>query len=217
VVAGLEVVQLIHVLTAAAEKKKMRESRARTVWVRYPEPSRKKILQPSSLQKPNPECFVCGARTARVALKGLAEWKIAAFAKSCVQGGLGAHRPAVYFNGSCIYDPEYPEASEEATEEGLHPEWTLAEWGLSSGSLLQVEDEGQGFSCNLVINDDPELNEEQFPAGFQVTATAGTADSNAASEDAAPAKEEGGQKRKAEAPADEPASKKAAEPVLELD
>mmetsp|Transcript_98564 Transcript_98564/g.306965 ORF Transcript_98564/g.306965 Transcript_98564/m.306965 type:complete len:584 (+) Transcript_98564:60-1811(+) len=170
IVAGLEVVQLIHVLMAMRQGKKLRESRARTVWVRYPEPSRKKILQPSTLQRPNPECFVCGARTARVALRGLAEWKIGAFAKSCIQGSLGAHRPALYFNGSCIYDPEYPEPSEEATEEGLHPEWTLEQWGLGSGSLLQVEDEGQGFSCNLVLNEDAELSEEQFPAGFRVDA-----------------------------------------------
>jgi ubiquitin-like 1-activating enzyme E1 B len=168
IVAGLEVVQLIHVL-AAGDKQIRKESSARTVWVRYPEPSRKKILQPSSLQEPNKDCLVCGSTTARVSLKGLAEWTIAKFAKACVQGSLGAHRPAIYHNSTCIFDPEYPEPSEEATEEGLHPEWTLAEWGLSSGSLIQVEDEGQGFSCNLVIQDEPELSEEQFPQGFSVS------------------------------------------------
>merc|ERR1719199_1895453 len=47
IVAGLEVVQLIHVLTAEGP---LRKSAGRTVWVRYPEPSRKKILQPSTLQ-----------------------------------------------------------------------------------------------------------------------------------------------------------------------
>ena len=31
----------------------------------------------------------------------------------------GCGRPAVYFNGSCIFDPEYPEASEEAAEARL--------------------------------------------------------------------------------------------------
>jgi len=172
IVAGLEVVQLIHVLESRAKGVSLREGRCRTVWVRYPEPSRKKILQPSTLQKPSPNCFVCGSSTARVAVKSLAEWKIAALAKSCVQGALGAHHPALYFNGSCIFDPEFPEAGEEAEEEGLHPEWTLTEWGLSSGSLLQVEDEGQGFSCNLVISEDPELSEESFPAGFRVEAAA---------------------------------------------
>merc|ERR1712050_613153 len=55
IVAGLEVVQLMHVL---AEKANYLPARCRTVWVRYPEPSRKKILQPSSLQKPNKNCFV---------------------------------------------------------------------------------------------------------------------------------------------------------------
>jgi len=182
IVAGLEVVQLIHVLAAtpahpadpAAEAAPgscgscLRKSAARTVWVRYPEPSRKKILQPSTLQVPNKECLVCGSRTARVYLKGLSDWKICAFVKACVQGSLGAHRPAVYYNGSCIFDPEYPEASEEATEEGLHPEWTLAEWGLISGNILQVEDEGQGFSCNLVIQEDADLCEKLFPAGFNI-------------------------------------------------
>merc|ERR1711920_229120 len=162
-------VQLLHVLDATAAGKKLGESRARTVWVRYPEPSRKKILQPSTLQPPNEDCFVCGARTARVAVKSMSEWKIAAFVKSCVQGSLGAHRAAVYYNHSCIFDPEYPEASEEAEEEGLHPEWTLQEWGLSSGALLQVEDEGQGFSCNLLIREDPELTEE---SGFTIEAGA---------------------------------------------
>merc|ERR1719324_1274080 len=87
IVAGLEVVQLIHILTATTPP---RQSSSRTVWVRYPEPSRKKILQPSSLQAPNKECFVCGARTARVTVKSLTEWKMHAFAKSCVQTALGA-------------------------------------------------------------------------------------------------------------------------------
>mmetsp|Transcript_99610 Transcript_99610/g.281085 ORF Transcript_99610/g.281085 Transcript_99610/m.281085 type:complete len:608 (+) Transcript_99610:78-1901(+) len=200
IVAGLEVVQLIHVLSAG--DKPLNESRCRTVWVRYPEPSRKKILQPSSLQKPNRECFVCGTSTARISLREFAEWKMGAFAKTCVQGGLGAHRPAVYFNGSCIFDPEYPEASEEAAEEGLHPEWSLTEWGLSSGSLVSVEDEGQGFSCNIVIAEDAELDEEAFPAGFRV-------DVGASAPPQGEGEGEGGAKRKADESAEgEPATKK---------
>jgi len=200
IVAGLEVVQLIHVLDAQAQKKTLRESRCRTVWVRYPEPSRKKILQPSSLQLPNKDCFVCGARTARVSVRAFADWKMAAFAKSCVQSAMGAARPAIYHNSSCIHDPEYPEPSEEAEEEGLHPEWSLTEWGLTSGSLLQVEDEGQGFSCNLVISEDPELSEEEFPAGFRVE-TAATPP---------PAEDDAGAKRKAEEAAEGEAASKAA-------
>eukprot|EP00931_Biecheleriopsis_adriatica_P104437 TRINITY_DN7910_c0_g1_i2.p1 TRINITY_DN7910_c0_g1~~TRINITY_DN7910_c0_g1_i2.p1 ORF type:complete len:592 (+),score=160.36 TRINITY_DN7910_c0_g1_i2:90-1865(+) len=198
IVSGLETVQLLHVL--AAKDKPMRESRARTVWVRYPEPSRKKILQPSTLQKPNPDCFVCGARTARVAIKSLTECKIAAFAKACIQGQLGAHKPALYANGTCIFDPEYPEPGEEAEEEGLHPEWSLQEWGLTSGSLLQVEDEGQGFSCNLVVREEPELDEEKFPQGFKVESGAGMGEEVV--------KEEAEKKRKAEAEAAEAAAAK---------
>mmetsp|Transcript_53060 Transcript_53060/g.95511 ORF Transcript_53060/g.95511 Transcript_53060/m.95511 type:complete len:585 (-) Transcript_53060:43-1797(-) len=197
IVAGLEVAQLMHVLAAGAVGK--RDSLARTVWVRYPEPSRKKILQPSKLQPPNPDCFVCGGRQCRVAVKSLSDFKIAAFAKACIQGTLGAHRPAIYANGTCIFDPEYPEASEEAAEEGLHPEWSLAEWGLTSGSLLQVEDEGQGFSCNLLLREDPELDEAEFPAGFKVEAGAG-----------GPTEEEISSKRKAEEKVvEESAAKKA--------
>lgn len=174
IVSGLETIQLLHVL--AAKGKPLKESRCRTVWVRYPEPSRKKILQPSTLQSPNEDCFVCGGRTGRVAVRSLSETKIKDFAKGCIQGQLGAHRPAIYFNGTCIFDPEYPEPGEEAEEEGLHPEWSLQEWGLSSGSLLQIEDEGQGFSCNLVLREDPELDEQQFPAGFKVESGKGMAD-----------------------------------------
>lgn len=220
VVAGLEVVQLIHVLTAMMQGKAIRESRCRTVWVRYPEPSRKKILQPSTLQSPNKACFVCGARVARVAVRALADWKIGAFVKSCVQSSLGAVRAAVYHNSSCIFDPEYPEPSEEAQEEGLHPDWSLSEWGLSSGSLLQVEDEGQGFSCNLVVNEEPELSEEQFPAGFRVEAAAADAGGSAAEQ--AAAETEGGVKRKAEEVAEDESRKKAAtsahtEDMIQLD
>jgi len=201
IVAGLEVVQLLHVLDTVAQQKQIREGRCKTIWVRYPEASRKKILQPSSLQAPNKDCMVCGSGTARVAVKGLADWKIAAFAKACIQGGLGAHRPAVYLNGSCIFDPEYPEPSEEAVEEGLHPEWTLEEWGIASGAVLQVEDEGQGFSCNLLLREDPELSEESFPAGFKVEAAV-AATSEAATN--------GSTKRKAEEQAAaEPPSKRA--------
>lgn len=203
IVAGLEVVQLIHVLTAAAKSKPVTSS-CKTIWVRYPEPSRKKILQPSSLQPPNKQCFVCGAKTARVAVRSLADWKINAFVKACVQGSLGAHRPAVYFNSTCIFDPEYPEASEEAEEEGLHPEWSLTEWGLGNGALLQVEDEGQGFSCNMALREDPELDEESFPTGFKVEAAP-----SATEESTDTAAGDGGEKRKAEEAAPgEPASKK---------
>lgn len=172
IVAGLEVTNLLHVLDALAEGKRMRQSKARTVWVRFPEPSRKKILQPSSLQAPNSGCFVCGARTARVAIRSMEDWKIGAWVKAVVQGGLGAHRPAVYMGGTCIFDPEYPEPSEEAAEEGMHPEWSLAEWGITSGSILAVEDEGQGFSCNMVVTADAGLDEEKFPAGFHLEAAA---------------------------------------------
>ncbi|CAK9003715.1 unnamed protein product [Durusdinium trenchii] len=201
IVAGLEVVQLLHVLQSLG--KPMKESRARTVWVRFPEPSRKKILQPSSLHSPNPDCFVCGSRTARVALRSLEDCKIAALAKGCIQGRLGAHKPALYANGSCIFDPEYPEPGPEAEEEGLHPDWSLAQWGLSSGSLLQVEDEGQGWSINLAIREEPDLDEQLFPGGFKVEAGAG------AGEEAA--KDLAEKKRKAEADAQEAsAAKKAA-------
>merc|ERR1712060_361572 len=192
-------VQLLHVLDALAEGKKMSESRARTVWVRYPEPSRKKILQPSSLQPPDEHCFVCGSTTARVAVKALTEWKISAFVKSVVQGSFGAVQPAVYFNSTCIFDPEYPEANEEAEEEGLHPEWTLTEWGLSSGSLIQIEDEGQGFSCNVLVREDPDLTEE---LGYVIEAGA---------------EPDPAQKRPADEPAEEPPAKKAAIDTVELD
>lgn len=209
IVAGLEVVQLIHVLTAQMQGKKLRESNCRTVWVRFPEPSRKKILQPSSLQPPDEDCFVCGSKTLKVFVKSLKDWKLGAFAKACVQGKLGAHRPAIYYKGSCIYDPEYPEASEEAEEEGMHPEWPLAEWGLVSGALLQVQDEGQGFSCNFVITEDAEMSEEEFPAGFRVESSGGEEPLAALAE---------AEKRKAEAaPAEEPPAKKAAVDTVSLD
>lgn len=200
IVAGLEVVQLLHILSAPEGD--LRKSRCRTVWVRYPEASRKKILQPSSLQPPSKNCFVCGSSTARVVLKNFAEWKMAALAKTVMQGALGASRPAVYHNGTCIFDPEHPEASAEAEEEGLHPDWSLAQWGLTSGCLLQIEDEGQGFSCNLVVGDDPELDEEKFPSGFHVTAAA-----------AAPE----GEKRPAEAELEQPPAKKQATEAVSLD
>ncbi|CAK0825733.1 unnamed protein product [Prorocentrum cordatum] len=207
IVAGLEVVQLIHVLESTAHKKELRDGRCRTVWVRYPEPSRKKILQPSTLQPPNKECFVCGSRTARVALKGLSDWKMCDFVKKCVQGSFGAVSPALYHNGVCIYNPEYPEANEEAEEEGMHPEWSFTEWGLASGALLSVEDEAQGFSCNLLVRDEPELSDAEFPAGFNVEAGADSLEK--AGED----------KRQAEAAAEEPPAKRAATegPVVALD
>ena len=49
----------------------------------------------------------------------------------------------------------------------------MKEWGLSSGSLLQVEDEGQGWSINLVLREEPDLDEQLYPSGFKVEAGAG--------------------------------------------
>jgi len=208
IVAGLEVSQLIHVLTKPADTP-LRESRARTVWVRYPEPSRGKILQPSRLSAPSKSCLVCGSNTARVVVKELKSLKLGAFVKACIQGALGAHRPAVYFQGTCIFDPEYPEASEGAAEEGMHPEWTLPEWGLEGGSLLSVEDEGQGFSCNLLLREDSELSEELFPAGFHLEAGDASLQANVAPEDT--------KKRKAEDDLDAGGAKKVAADAVDLE
>merc|ERR1712112_682959 len=97
------------------------KSRCREVWVRYPEPleSKKKgttICTPCGLMAPNKECYVCGSSMITMYVQQLEKLVITQFAKM-LQNAISCNRPAITHNQTCIYDPDYPEASDEALEE----------------------------------------------------------------------------------------------------
>lgn len=164
IVAGFQVTNLIHLLTD--------KSRCREVWVRYPEPleSKKKgttICTPCGLMAPNKECYVCGSSMITMYVQQLEKLVITQFAKM-LQNAISCNRPAITHNQTCIYDPDYPEASDEALEEGLHPDWTMEKWGVKTGVILEIQDESQDFQVDLLVHSVEELDEEKYPGGFRV-------------------------------------------------
>ena len=48
-------------------------------------------------------------------------------------GGMGARLPSIYKEGNMIYETLEGGDDGEDEDDGLHPEWSLARWGLAPG------------------------------------------------------------------------------------
>ena len=163
IVASLQVIQLLNMVR---HDFKDIAKVCRTSWVRYFNPTRGQIIQESKPDPPNPDCPVCGDAFVNVCVPSFSDMKTIDFAEKVCgpKGVLGSEAPALYMDDTCIHDPTVSE--DEAEEEGMHPEWPLSEWDIINGSVIQLRDEAQGFTCNIVMHEVPELDEKEFPLGF---------------------------------------------------
>lgn len=178
IIAGFQVVNLLKLLSESKTTKEERnenvKKRCKTVYL-FDEPRGrrvKRICLPSSLREPNPDCFVCGTKIISLEVHELEKLPVHAFAKMMAKA-FACNRPTLMRGSTCIYDSDYPEPGPDAEEEGLHPEWSMEKWGVKHGSVIQLADDSQDFSSDLIVYS-AHLEEEEFPEGYRMVPADGT-------------------------------------------
>jgi len=177
IIAGFQVVNLLKLLSLSSTKEERNvnvKKRCKTVYL-FDEPRGrrvKRICLPSSMKEPNPDCFVCGTKIISLEVHELEKLPVHAFAKMMGKG-FACNRPTLMRGSTCIYDSDYPEPGPDAEEEGLHPEWSMEKWGIKHGCVIQLADDQQDFSSDLIVYS-AHLEEEEFPEGYRMVPPDGT-------------------------------------------
>lgn len=177
IIAGFQVINLLNLISSSSsshsgskngDDTRVASKRCRNVYLSTDPQGRKvkKICTPSSLRGPNPDCFVCGTKIVSLEVHELEDMPVGAFARM-VGRGFACNRPTLMRGTTCIYDSDYPEPGEEAEDEGLHPDWTLRQWGIKHASQLQIADDAQDFATELIVYSGT-LDEEEYPEGYRI-------------------------------------------------
>ncbi|KAF4736257.1 E1 ubiquitin-activating protein uba2 [Perkinsus olseni] len=175
IVAGLQCTNLLAILREilrcekdSSRKFSLRDSGATNVWIKYPNPAGKSILVPDPFLPPNPDCYVCQSSWVTVTLNDLEKWTVQDFVNKVLKKELGASAPFLVFQGNVIYEVTTDD-DEDDEDEGLHPEWSLKQWDIEPGSLIDATDDMQSWSTQIVLLEDPNMSEEDHPELFTVS------------------------------------------------
>jgi ubiquitin-like 1-activating enzyme E1 B len=149
-VAGLQILQAFHILRAQLEGKTAQDDDL-VAQCRYincvRQPSRNGLLLiASTLEPPNPNCYVCRSATLHVQLN-LPNWTLRDFLDKVLKAELGFVEPALFLEGNGIYEED---------EDDFVPNLTkkledLPCGGIRHGTVLLVEDYSQDLSVEIVV------------------------------------------------------------------
>ena len=151
IVAGLQILQAFHILRAQIEGKSAQDDRM-VEKCRYVncvrQPSRNGLLLiASTLEPPNPNCYVCRSATVHVQLN-LDNWTLRDFLDKVLKAELGFVEPALFLEGNGIYEEDeddfVPNLSKKLAD--------LPCGGIRHGTVLLVEDYSQDLSVEIVAS-----------------------------------------------------------------
>jgi ubiquitin-like 1-activating enzyme E1 B len=166
IVAGLQILQAFHILRAQLEGKTVQDDADAdddlVAQCRYincvRQPSRNGLLLiASTLEPPNPNCYVCRSATLHVQLN-LPNWTLRDFLDKVLKAELGFVEPALFLEGNGIYEED---------EDDFVPNLTkkledLPCGGIRHGTVLLVEDYSQDLSVEIVV-----AHCDAFPTGIK--------------------------------------------------
>ena len=108
-------------------------------------------LTASSLDPPNPNCFVCKNATIPLALN-INEWTLDLFLKLVVKKKLGFEEPTILLEGDFIWE-EGDGADSEEYEPNLQK--VLAKLpcgGIQNGTVVEIDDASQNLSIQVIVS-----------------------------------------------------------------
>lgn len=107
------------------------------------------LLQPSALEKPNPQCYVCSKRTVELAVD-TNRMLLRDLVNHVLKKKLGMNEPTISIGASTIY--EEGEDAETSLAVNLNKELVdLPGNGIHHGTTVSVEDFSQDFRCNIRV------------------------------------------------------------------
>jgi ubiquitin-like 1-activating enzyme E1 B len=152
IVAGLQVLQVFHILREQLEG---REGTLGEV-CKYVDCLRNKMGRPgyflssSKLDQPNPKCFVCRNATIPLTLN-VEKWTLQDLLTKVIKKDLGFEEPTLMLDGDMIYE-EGEDADTDAFAPNLVKVLTkLPCGGIQNGTILRVEDFSQDLEVDVCI------------------------------------------------------------------
>ncbi|RQM18108.1 hypothetical protein DD237_000420 [Peronospora effusa] len=153
IVAGIQVLEAFRILQAA---KPVGEACTYTHCNRSWN-SRGVLLQPSALEKPNPQCYVCSKHTVELAVD-TNRMLLRNLVDQVLKKKLGVNEPTISIGANTIYE----EGEDAETSLAVNLEKKLVDLpgkGIHHETTVSVEDFSQDFRCNIRVL---HRNEEAF-------------------------------------------------------
>ncbi|KAG1708236.1 hypothetical protein DVH05_024919 [Phytophthora capsici] len=118
------------------------------------------LLQPSALEKPNPECYVCSKHTVELAVD-TGKMLLRDLVEKVLKKKLGVNEPTVSIGANTIYE----EGEDAETSLAVNLEKKLADLpgkGIHHETTVSIEDFSQDFRCNIRVlhRDEEEFGED---------------------------------------------------------
>jgi len=176
IVAGLQILQVFHILRKQIEGKtgELKEACRYTYCLRNP--NRKGFfLQPTSLPDPNPKCFVCRNAVINLTLNTNA-WTLEMMLRRIIKKDLGFMEPSLTIGSSIIYEEGDDIEEDEYAAMVVKKLGDLPAGGVKHGTIIRIEDFTQDLEVDICIyhksewetkeGDDAQADEEeQFVIG----------------------------------------------------
>ncbi|KAL3816053.1 hypothetical protein ACHAXA_010358 [Cyclostephanos tholiformis] len=157
IVAGLQVLQMFHVLRAQLDVKsgggeggKLKEC-CRYIYCLRDKTRKGYLLQPTSLPDPNPDCFVC--RNASVSLVlNTHEWTLDMFLRRIIKKELGFAEPTIMIGEDIVYEEGEDIDPSEYVANLAKKMTNLPGGGAGHGSVLRIEDFTQDLEVEVSVS-----------------------------------------------------------------
>jgi len=209
IVAGLQVLQAFRILSKQLETGNKAGGLAECCHYLncIRNPTRNGLyLTASTLEPPNPKCFVCQTSKSVPVALNLDNWTLKDFIDKVLKKDLGFEEPSVLIEDSGIWE-EGEDADPSFVRNLAKPLKDLPGGGIVDGSLVLVEDFTQDLTVELAVThrdtfekEDGETDEEENKFKFVIGGTKPTASKPVANDSAG--KENGGNEKIAEANGD---------------
>jgi len=154
VIAGLMVLEAFKLL-------KNQHDKCRNIYL-FQQPSGNRVLMPSRIPQPDPNCYVCGSKFATVKIN-VQTTTLQDFIEKIVRGEFNIQTPYIYrMDSSCIYEPKVDEDSED---EGMdyQLEKTLAELNMIDNEIIKLEDSDTNYELDVSIIHQTQFSNEERP------------------------------------------------------
>ncbi|GMF40181.1 unnamed protein product [Phytophthora fragariaefolia] len=156
IVAGFQVLEAFRILKAAKPVgEACKYTHCNRSWN-----ARGVLLQPSALEKPNPQCYVCSKHTVELAVD-TNRMLLRDLVELVLKKKLGVNEPTISIGANTIYE----EGEDAETSLAVNLEKKLADLpgkGIHHETTVSVEDFSQDFRCNIRVlhRDEKDFGEE---------------------------------------------------------
>jgi ubiquitin-like 1-activating enzyme E1 B len=167
IVAGQEVIELLKILKHGKDSI---ITKCKTMYCLRDKTRKGLVIQPSSLEPPNPNCYVCKNACVTVRLD-TATWTLQRFIDEVLKKKMSFNSPIIQIGTDQIYEESEDGPEEDYVQNLPKTLEELPAGGIKDGTSITVEDFDQDMEVTLILATEVfEEEEDQFVVGGEVKA-----------------------------------------------